>query len=416
MKPIDVMGYFWLPERPGEHVPGRLTFSTTDGGSLSLIGELAGREVQSSRVLGEAEGIVYTLEDCLMALTSHGQGRQVLHVQRLVVGAFYEKDEPIEADRLSVQLANLPYWAQSAGFADAMHPDRAEHNGRWVISSDPIEPFSVPIRQGTLRLEQTRSSAGDGITSLTLTQGAQFHVEFNEILPLADVVDLASDLQDLVSIGTDRPAAFERFVLWHPDISVERGGRPRRQPVEYLAEWNAQPDHKKHPPTEFSMAFTFAELGGMDGVASWLAVASKYRTMLSHVMNTKYERRMFVQDRLLDRVAALEGFHRAWKAGRRSLLTRLRELTDLAGPPFEELVGDVSDWCGRAKDERNNVAHHKGRSVHQSGGDVLFTAEAAYWLFVLCMLRLMPTRPVVFDHIIGCPQFEWVKEGLRGTT
>jgi hypothetical protein len=416
MEPIDVMGYFWLPDRPELRVPGRLTFSTTDGGSLSLIGELAAPETPLSRVLGDAEGVGYTLEDCLMALRSRGQGKQVLHVQRLVVGAFYERGEPIEADRVSVQLAHLPYWAQSAGFADAMHPDRAEHNGRWVISSDPIEPFSVPIGQGTLRLGQTRGSAGDGITSLTLTQGAQFHAEFNEVLPLADVVDLASDLQDLVSIGTDRPAAFERFVLWHPDIFIERGGRPRRQPVEYLAEWNAQPDKKKRPPTEYDMAFTFAELGGMDGVAGWLAVASKYRSMLSHVMNTKYERHMFVQDRLLDRVAALEGFHRAWKGVRRSLLTRLRELADLAGPPFEELVGDVSRWCRRAKDERNNVAHHKGRSVHQSGGDVLFTAEAAYWLFVLCMLQLMPAASAVLDHIIRCPRFEWVKEGLRGTT
>ncbi len=65
------MGYFWLPDRAEERVPGRLTFNTVDGGSLSLIGELAGREAQSSRVLGEAEGAACTLEDCLMALTSH---------------------------------------------------------------------------------------------------------------------------------------------------------------------------------------------------------------------------------------------------------------------------------------------------------------------------------------------------------
>lgn len=61
------------------------------------------------------------------------------------------------------------------------------------------------------------------------------------------------------------------------------------------------------------MAFTFTELGEMDGVAKWLKVAAKYRSMLGQVMNTRYERRMFVEDRLLDRVAALEGLHRAWK-------------------------------------------------------------------------------------------------------
>ena len=72
------MGYFWLPDRPAERVPGRLTFSTADGGSLSLIGELAAKEVELSRVLGEAEGNSYTLEDCLMALWSRGHGKQVL--------------------------------------------------------------------------------------------------------------------------------------------------------------------------------------------------------------------------------------------------------------------------------------------------------------------------------------------------
>jgi hypothetical protein len=133
-------------------------------------------------------------------------------------------------------------------------------------------------------------------------------------------------------------------------------------------------------------------------------------------MNTRYERRMFVQNRLMDRVAALEGFHRAWKGGRRSLLTMLRELADLAGLPFQELVGDVGRWCRQAKDERHNVAHHKGRSIHQTSGDILFTAEAAYWLFVLCMLRVMPAPSAVFDHIIRCPRFGWVKEGLLGAT
>jgi hypothetical protein len=271
MEPIDVMGYFWLPDRPAERVPGRLAFSTTEGGSLTLIDELAGKQTQLMRVLGEAEGVGYTLEDCLMALRSLGQGKQVLRVQRLIIGAFYGKDEPVEADRVSVQLANLPYWVQSAGFADAMHPDREEADGRWVISSDRIGPFSVPIGQGTLRLEQTRGSGGDGITSLWLAQGAQFHAEFNGVLPLVEITDLVSDLQDLVSIGTDRSAALERLFLWHPDFSIDRGGRPRRQPIEYLAEWNAQPDEKKRPPTEYDMAFTFAELGGMDGVVRWLA-------------------------------------------------------------------------------------------------------------------------------------------------
>ena len=41
-------------------------------------------------------------------------------MQRVVVGAAYGKDEPITADQLSIQLANLTHWVQSAGYGNAI--------------------------------------------------------------------------------------------------------------------------------------------------------------------------------------------------------------------------------------------------------------------------------------------------------
>jgi hypothetical protein len=421
MDSLDVRGYFGLPDQPEEtRLPGQLVFSAADGGSLSLIGRLAGLGRQPSRLVGEAEGRSYTLEDCLQALSAPAQGKQVLLVQRVIVDAAHAKDEPVTADRVSLELAHLTHWAGTAGYADAIRPGQGEQPAeRWTLSSDPIQPLSVSIPGATLQLQQRRGEEGDGITSRTLTQAAWFHIEFDEVLPLPDVVDLASDLQDLVSIGTDRPAAFEHFRLWHPDFYRDLpDGRQIRLPVDYLAEWNARPDQKR-PPNEHDMAFTFVELGGMDGVAKWLKVAAKYRSMLGQVMNTRYERRMFVEDRLLDRVAALEGFHREWKrTGKKTvwLVDRLTELVARAGDPFTELVGDARAWCRRVKKERDNIAHHKGRPAHQDSGAMYFSAEAAYWLLVLCMLRLMRAPAAVFDHITHCPQFVWAKDGLADST
>jgi ApeA N-terminal domain 1 len=419
---LDVKGYFGLPDQPEEtRLPGELVFSTADGGSLSLIGRLSGLDRQPSRLVGEAEGQSYTLEDCWQAYSAPVQGKQGLFVQRVIVGALYAKNEPVTADRVSLELANLTHWAATAGYAEAIrHGEGEQPTGRWTFWFDPIKPLSASIPPGMLRLEQRRDWTGDGITSRTLTQAAWFHIQFNEVLPLPDVIDLASDLQDLVSIGTDRPAVFEHFQLWHPDFYREvPDGRQIRQPVDYLAEWNARPDEYKRPPNEHDMAFTFTELGEMDGVAEWLKVAANYRSMLGHVMNTRYERRMFVQDRLLDRVAALEGLHRAWKrTGKHKvvLVVRLTELAALAGDPFTELVGDAKAWCERVKKERDNIAHHKGRPAHQNSGDIYFTAEAAYWLFVLCMLKLMKAPAAVFDHITRCRGFVWAKDALADIT
>jgi hypothetical protein len=420
MESLDVRGYFGLPDRPEEaRLPGQLVFSTADGGSLSLIGRIPGLGRKPSRVVGEAEGRSYTLEDCLQTLSAPVQGKQVLLVQRVIVDAVYAKDEPVMADRVSLELANLTRWASMAGYADSIRHEGEQAAERWTLSSDPIQPLSVSIPAGTLRLEQRRDWMGDGITSRTLAQDAWFHIEFDEVLPLPDVVDIASDLQDLVSIGTDRPAAFEHFRLWHPDFYRDLpDGRQVRLPVDYLAEWNARPDAQKRPPNERDMAFTLTELGGMDGVAKWLRVAGRYRSMLGRVMNTRYERRMFVEDRLLDRVAALEGFHREWKRTGQQvwLVKRLTELAARAGGPFTELVGDTQAWCKRVKRERDNIAHHKGRPTHQNSGAMYFSAEAAYWLFVLCMLRLMRAPAAVFDHITRCPGFVWAKDGLAEST
>jgi hypothetical protein len=415
MPDLALQGHFHLPNQPDQQVPGILTFSTTEGGTLTLIGELPPSDTEQSRVIGQTPGNIYTLEDCFETFGDRSKGKQVLRVQRLVVGAAYAKDQPITADQASIQLASLTHWIQSAGYGDTIQSDdRAERHSRWTITSDPIEPLTISIPQGTLRLGQGRGMTGDGITSRTLTQTAGFHLRFNNTLPLDDVIDLASDLQDLVSIGTDRPATFERFLLWHPDPQHELPDEPAAsEPVEYLAQWRAQPSDHKHPPSEYDMAFTFRQLGGIDAIATWLDVAAKYRTMLGTVMSTSYADRMFVNDRLLERMAALEGFHRV-RTGMDApvLQSRLPDLTDLAGAPFEQLVGNVVAWRRRAAAERNNIAHHQGRFVHGSSGEMYVTAEAAYWLFVVCLLREMQAPQPVFDHLVRCPRFLWAKKRL----
>ena len=134
--------------------------------------------------------------------------------------------------------------------------------------------------------------------------------------------------------------------------------------------------------------------------------------MLGRVMATKYVR-MFVEDRFLHRIVALEGLHRTWKGTTQStLLTRLRGLCDLAGDPIRDLVPDVAAWCAKAQAERDHLAHFYGRRIHQDSTDLLYNSEVAYWLFVVCLLRLATAPDAVFQHISRSPDFNWLKEQL----
>ena len=224
---------------------------------------------------------------------------------------------------------------------------------------------------------------------------------------------MASDLQDLVTIGTHRIAAFDYLHLYNADVFTEGpNGSKRQEATRLLMPWHARAQTGKRRPYTYDMAFTFEELGRMDGVARWLDVAQQYRTMLGRVMATKYVR-MFVDDRFLHRIVALEGLHRKWAGTTQTkLLTRLKLLCELAGGPMSDLVPDVEAWCVKAKAERDHLAHFYGRPIHQDSTDLLYSGEVAYWLFVVCLLRLAQAPDAVFEHVSRNPDFNWLKERL----
>jgi hypothetical protein len=290
-------------------------------------------------------------------------------------------------------------------------PDGREH--LFAIMLDRFGTRRASLPNGSLALYQSRGYDGDGLNEQRLRQSLSFELTFNETVSLEDAVDVASDLQDLVTVGTHRVAAFEYLHLYNPDIFTERpNGINDPVATRLLLPWHAKPDTSKRGPIPYDMAFTFEELGGMDGVAQWLAVAERYRSMLGRVMATKYVR-MFVQDRFLHRIVALEGLHRTLSGTTEAtLLTRLRSLCDLAGDPISGLLPDVAAWCRKAKAERNHLAHFYGRPIHQDGSDVYKSSEVAYWLFVVCLLRLAKAPDPVFQHISRNPDLNWLKAHL----
>src|ERR1019366_2343073 len=122
---------------------------------------------------------------------------------------------------------------------------------------------------------------------------------------------IVSDIQDLVSIGTGHTAAFRDLTLFHPDVSHDLpDGKTIDDPIEFLAQWSATLDSNDRAFQSHEMFFSLHELGGMSGIAKWLAVAQKHRATLGRVMATRYEKQMYVSDRYLNRLASLEAFDR----------------------------------------------------------------------------------------------------------
>ncbi|ROP38980.1 HEPN domain-containing protein [Saccharothrix texasensis] len=426
---LEVHGEFWLPGADDKKVPGTLTFSAEEGGSLKLIGSFTewhqffgkAQAKDYSRILGEDDKTKYTLDGCLRTRerqTLGGGARQSFYVGQVVKDAWFDKDEAIEAEMVDVEIDHPLRWTGISGLSEQGTFSEAAGGAmtEWRIVGVPQDPRAVELPYGRLELRHVVHPPSPDITGLRMSQDVYARFDFDGLRPLSEAIDYASDLQDLVSIATQRSAAFRGVLLHHRGLSVQTSsGRAAQWPARLYSAWRVKADSN---PTRTwdDRLFTFEKFGGIEGVGRWMRVAETYRELLGRMMMTRYVSESIVQDVVVSRIATLEGFDRQRFGGSQTkLLTRLKRLADHAGAPFERLVGadNVTVWCTKAKDYRNDIAHHLARYPGVEAAGMHYVGQAAYWLFVLCLLREAEAPATVFDRLVQSQRFLFEAEEIR---
>lgn len=436
MHAFETSGYWWLAndEEQTGRVPGTLTVSATGEAELTLIGSmhglLAGGATDVSgdqttttitrssreqsgvypRILGETDDGIFTLNDCFQTHRRNNffhasVGVEKFHVHQVFKGCHFEHDEELQASQLNVSLDWLPYWLQMTGLEESYEGNTAEEDHlsieKVTISMAWLDVEKLAAADGAeIKIAQTFKTSGDFITGRSFAQDFAFVISPATIAPLPKLLDHAQDLQSLVSMGTGRTAAFSAVHLRHPDVF-------RRNPnsaaktlllVDIFANWTIQNDRPVETLNEFELVFSYDDIGRGDGVARWLAAVAPFRSSLSRVMSTRYSRKMFTSDRLLNCAAALEAYDREKYGDDIYYVDQLKRTARYAGPVFESLVGNIDRWAKKFKTARNDVAHQNttlddGSALHY------FLAESGYWLFVLCLLRDSQAPDRVYHRI-----------------
>ncbi len=427
MERLEVAGHWWLPENESNKVAGILTFDLRKGGQLALIGAFrravsaADREnlpagvtaysaeryvIDSNygRLHGLAGGKSFTLEGCFRQQTRGSFGKP--YEEKVYVNGVYEgiqipDGEEASGDLLDFSVDGLSEWIARSGLSQIHHsgvPDGetcVELHGALVPLRVAPLPDEGEIRIGHRLNSQTPAS------SASLTESFSIQLRFPSKVPVEDLIDLASDFQDLVSIATGRTAQFGEIQVGHPEVFREVNGE--RFPLKYTiwSAWTALRDDQLKPLNRFDLFFNLEDIGGIDALTAWMAVARKYRSALGRTMATRYSQDGYLSDRLLNRAAALEGFDRidTGISNGRTFAQRIRRCVDLAGPRFAEVVYDPEKWITELKDQRNEIAHHYGRRMRQAVEEQLYLADGAYWLLVFCLLKETGVADPVFDHI-----------------
>jgi hypothetical protein len=442
-------GEWWLADRPERRVPGVLKIDEDGRSNLEVIGALRSewefaeakvlpngtvrqdmtvdameRSSEFGRVLGEGvDGKAFTLDSCHLGSSQHplmgGIGREEIRIGQMYRGVQLDPGEDAAFDDIRVEFQWLAQWLMESAIRETFtwrddngkRTDRKMEVGIQALASRRIRPWTGL----TVSLDHIAGLSGDRFIGRSVVETFYFTAQTPGLTPVKDLLRVVSDLQSLVAFGVHRTAGIEKVTLRHPDIHhPNRPGRKYRREIDLIVPWTYRATEGRSTISDHDMAFTFPQIGRMEGVRKWLKVAAQHRDPLDRVAASMMTEGMLVSDALLHRAAALEAFDRERDPAHKKqthFKERLLRSVAYAGDPFTPMVTNLQGWAKRITDERNDAAHTL--SLGSDAEEQYYLSESLYWLFVQCMLRAagMPAAP--FSHMTTTRAFQHIARKMR---
>ena len=401
MESLDIDGLFWLVDKPDDKVAGRLRFQPTEGAWVGLIGKFrdfvpSGRN-PPVRMNAIAGGRLFTLEDCHFAglkveYAGGGQSGLTRHEYQsdlLIAGIHWEDQEPLKCKNVLLHLRYLEVWLNQLNTLPSGYEGRRRNRPLIVAAFDELErKVVVQGTFGELGLTYGRATSGDRFLETMIHQNLFFDLRFAEASSLGEVMNLCGLLQDMVTLGCDFPSAITDLAIEHPQQASDTSMAERLPIKPYMRTIDNYADGPRGGVRPSSMMFTFSHLGGIEGVAKWLEVASRYQIAVGTLVTNLYAPGPYLGNRFFNACTAAEAFRRIQLGEQNlNLAKELPVLAQQAGDAFNELVGDIGKWAKRVVKTRVNVVVHRGLRRGVDWPDVVWLADSLHLLVVLCLLE-----------------------------
>ena len=396
--PLDAVGSFWPANRPDRRLAGRLTFDPHDGGRLEVVGSfhdqreviadaraqadgsvrvglpaLLGLDAPAIQIFGDtAEGAV-TLNECLGALGSY-------HVPWVLAGAHVPESDR-EFQTADFGMPQFAAWSGTTGLdASLTFRSDSQEVEEVQITYRPVPKATVDLPHGQLVLHLPYKVRGDHRVESSIEQACALGIRFAKPSSIVDIFHAHHAVEALMSIAIAAPMR----------VSETRVTTAGGHSLQVHARGVGAGSHVSHPArvrTE-DMLFTYAQLGELSGIGRWLTVAKKFWPAIAALMARWDAPDLYLELQFFSMITAAEAFERVRLDKQDVNLKRaLRKLAEVAGPPFQAMIGDIDGWATRVVRTRNEHVVHRGRSGDPHGELLYWHTCALYVLVVLCLLR-----------------------------
>lgn len=313
-------GYFWLPDAPEKKIPGTLAIS--DGGNIELevvglfddsIRALNGED-DLSRIVGhiEKDGLV-TLENCFYRKKNISFGaisKSLVHVNRVLAGVAYDKDEIAKFNAVSFSIEGLDEWLGISGINVRYGDDYRTA----TISYTPQPEIVYKLAAG-FRLHIYFGYTLPGFPNTTeakITQKAYLKLSSETERELSDFIDIFHKITYLLCFAVDATVAV-RDVSATSESVVTEVSEGKTRPIPIKIYYPSIPFSKDPPNISFhKMLFTFGQIRGNAEsiINNWIGAYALIRPALGLYFSAVTGSHKYLDGKFLALAQALETYHR----------------------------------------------------------------------------------------------------------
>lgn len=351
-------GFFWLPEKSDEKVPGVLTIE--DGGNITL--EIVGlfdnekdafnEDFNLGRVIGcvEKDGLV-TLEDCFYTkknMPFGGISKSKICVNKALCCVAYEKYEEITFNTLSFSVDCIDEWVGVSG----IKVDTDWKNSTATISYDPPASIEIELDEG-MKLEIGFIYTLPGFPNTTeakISQRAYFKIKSDSLKPLNKFIEYVYKITNLMCFAIDATVSIKNVSATSNEIKSDVGNG-NMSPVSIGIYYSSTPYTKAVPDNGWHrMLFTYGAIksNASDVFTNWIKAYEEISPALNLYFSTKNGAQKYLDGKFLALAQGLETYHRR---------TSTEKLMDSS--KFDSLVSVIMENC-----PENDKEWLSGRLMH----------------------------------------------------
>lgn len=415
------MGIWWLEENSKQQIAGSLLWNPRDGAVLNLLGsfgqnpfecfdnlQLEPEQTQNIyeqkllNVMGEVDGTLVTLRaamttsSSLKLLAGYVGSTSTLKAQIIFLGRHITDYELAHVSRYEVSSPEYSAWINRTGVQFTTEGEDAIRGRKIIISGEALDNVYLgDVSNLSLSISHqivVNQSLGSPIG---LTERNSFIFSSPISVPFDTYREQAYRLHDLISVAAGR-------YLQEPSIRIrveeESSPEVNREDVEVLVTVNENRQHQGPDRWIFRLGDGLTE----KDLVKWLDMSERHRCHIRRLLITKHSSGMFMEDKINNVAAVLQGFGRDLsKDSNQDMLPALLSVFDSVDESLRAFMPNVEIWSKTLRNSRNDLAHHDSRAESTSMHLYLALYVSSFWLGLIAALLSLGVAAETIQRLLS---------------